>query len=111
LETDNKTVWRYLDKMPPRENYAGEICRVKNTGAENRLTHIKAIKAYEAMDAGFTRAEICEYAGISSDVLVVARDRKEELEKVYVSAIKTIFDASDHDKPYVTPKLRQKLKV
>ena len=71
----------------------------------------KAADFYEAVDAEFSFEESVEYAGFyHNNVGKYLLENRESCEEVVIGALRLLFDESEHDKPYVTDALRDKVR-
>ncbi len=83
----DKTIWIFQ---------AGFAC-----SSEDRLDYRRASKIYEAIYAGFSSEEICEYAEVSDRARQYAIENRKGIEEKIVMTLREIFKDESIDKPYL----------
>ena len=107
----SKQFWHHRKK----QGYHYTIFKLYRGGGKGpEFTHYRhASKIYEALDAGFTEEEACEYAGtkgrtLSQKAFAYVINHRNELETTIIQTLQVLYNKPNHNKPYVTAELTQR---
>jgi len=93
-----------------RRKYPDQIIKFSRSGLTKdrsryyKLTFPLASQVYEALDAGFTKEEACEYAHVSKRIFNIAVKKRESISEKIVEALKVLYPDKNYQTPFLVPK-------
>lgn len=112
LELPQYVVNQNMKRIGKRKRYPQCIIRFGSTKhlagivKEDILTYAKASQIYEALDAGFSKGEVCEYADVTKKIFDYAVRRRKSISKKIIKTLRILYPDKDYTTPYLVPEKR-----